>query len=116
MYKIGQLSKLSRVSARTIRYYEELGLLTTALRKNNYRYFSQEHLLQLNHISCCKDLGFSLEEIKRSYTSEKNRALDRHKALQLIAQKEQALINERNAISKKIDSLLMARENLQKNS
>jgi DNA-binding transcriptional MerR regulator len=67
MFKIGDFSKLSRVSVITLRYYDELGLLKPAQvdRFTGYRYYSLDQLPRLNHILALKDLGFSLEETAR---------------------------------------------------
>jgi len=65
MLKIGDLSKLSRVSVKTLRYYDEVGLLRPAQvdRFTGYRYYSFDQLPRLNRILALKDLGFSLEQI-----------------------------------------------------
>src|SRR5512136_2701540 len=65
MLKIGDLSKLSRVSVKTLRYYDETGLLkpTQVDRFTGYRYYSFDQLPRLNRILALKDLGFALEQI-----------------------------------------------------
>jgi len=65
MFKIGDFSKLSQVSVRTLRYYEEVGLLKPVEvdRFTGYRYYTIDQLPRLNRILVLKDLGFSLEQI-----------------------------------------------------
>ncbi len=65
MFKIGDFSKLSQVSVRKLRYYEEMGLLKPIEvdRFTSYRYYSVDQLPRLNRILALKDLGFSLEQI-----------------------------------------------------
>ena len=65
MIKIGDFSKLSLVSVRTLRYYEEMRLLKPVEvdRFTGYRYYSVDQLPRLNRILALKDLGFSLEQI-----------------------------------------------------
>jgi len=65
MFKIGEFSKLSRVSVRMLRHYDQLGLLTPSQTDpfTNYRYYSAEQLPRLNRILALRDLGFSLEQI-----------------------------------------------------
>jgi DNA-binding transcriptional MerR regulator len=65
MFKIGEFSKLSRVSVRMLRHYDQLGLLTPSQtdRFTGYRYYSAEQLPRLNRILALRDLGFSLEQI-----------------------------------------------------
>lgn len=67
MFKIGEFSKLSQVSVKTLRYYDELGLLRPAQvdRFTSYRYYEAQQLAQLYRIMALKDLGLSLEQIKR---------------------------------------------------
>src|SRR5512138_1812941 len=67
MIRIGDFSKLSRISAKTLRYYDEMGLLrpveVDAL--TGYRLYEYSQLSVLHRILALKDLGFSLEEIGR---------------------------------------------------
>src|SRR5215210_6960752 len=67
MFKIGDFSKLSCVSVKTLRYYDELGLLKPAHVDHftGYRFYSADQLPQLNRILALKDLGFSLEQAMR---------------------------------------------------
>lgn len=67
MFKIGDFSKLSRVSIKALRYYDEIGLLKPARvdRFSDYRYYSADQLPRLNRILVLKDLEFSLEQIGR---------------------------------------------------
>lgn len=65
MLKIGHFSKLACVPAKTLRYYDDIGLLKPALvdRESGYRYYSIDQLPRLNRIMALKDLGFSLNQI-----------------------------------------------------
>ncbi|HEY3476368.1 MAG TPA: MerR family transcriptional regulator, partial [Anaerolineales bacterium] len=65
MFKIGEFSRLSRVSVRMLRHYDQLGLLTPSQTDpfTGYRYYSAEQLPRLNRIIALRDLGFSLEQI-----------------------------------------------------
>jgi effector-binding domain-containing protein len=67
MFKIGEFSRLSHVTVKTLRYYDEIGLLKPAEvdRFTNYRYYSASQLPRLNRILALKDLGLSLDEITR---------------------------------------------------
>lgn len=68
MIRIGDFSKLSQVSIKTLRYYDEMGLLKplTVDRFTGYRYYSVNQLPRLNRILALKDLGFSLEQIAKA--------------------------------------------------
>ncbi len=65
MFKIGDFSRLSRVSVRMLRHYDQLRLLTPSQidKFTNYRYYSADQLPRLNRIIALRDLGFSLEQI-----------------------------------------------------
>ena len=67
MFKIGEFSRLSRVSVRMLRHYDRLGLLTPSEtdRFTGYRYYSARQLMSLNRILALKEVGFSLDEIAR---------------------------------------------------
>jgi DNA-binding transcriptional MerR regulator len=64
-FKIGEFSRISRVSVKTLRYYDEIGLLTPVRvdRFTGYRYYSADQLPRLNRTLALKDLGLSLEQI-----------------------------------------------------
>ena len=66
MIRIGDFSKLSRVSVKTLRYYDEMGLLKPVEvdRFTGYRYYEYDQLPRLYRTLALKDLGFSLEEIR----------------------------------------------------
>ena len=72
MLKIGDFSKLSRISIRMLRHYDEIGLLVPACTDNftSYRYYSEDQLPVAGRINALKDMGFSLAtiaEILKSY-------------------------------------------------
>ncbi|MFA7415222.1 MAG: Cu(I)-responsive transcriptional regulator [Rhizobium sp.] len=63
---IGQASTASGVSAKMIRYYEEIGLVRPASRTAaNYRTYGDEEVHRLRFIRRARSLGFSLEETER---------------------------------------------------
>jgi DNA-binding transcriptional MerR regulator len=61
MYRIGQLSKETNITIRTLRYYDELGLLKPSeITAAGYRYYSKADVMKLQHITALKQLGFTL--------------------------------------------------------
>ena len=70
--KIGEFSKLMQVTVKTLRHYEQMGLLLPdeVDRWTGYRYYTIEQMQRLNAIRELKDMGFSLEEIKDLYDDE----------------------------------------------
>ena len=67
MLKIGLFSKLSRVSIRMLRYYDEIGLLHPAYidPESDYRYYREDQLPQIGWITALRDMGFSLADVCR---------------------------------------------------
>ena len=67
MLKIGEFSKLSRVSVRMLRHYDEIGLLKPARidRFTDYRYYREDQLPTAGRIAALKDIGFTLADIAR---------------------------------------------------
>jgi DNA-binding transcriptional MerR regulator len=66
MFRIGDFSRIARVSARLLRFYDEIGLLTPAHAdpQTGYRYYTVAQLSDLNRILVLKELGFSLEQVR----------------------------------------------------
>jgi len=62
--KIGDAAAQAGVTARTLRYYEELGLVEP-IKEGAQREFTSYHVTLVQHIQQLKQLGFSLEEIKQ---------------------------------------------------
>ncbi|MGI8586683.1 MAG: MerR family transcriptional regulator [Chloroflexia bacterium] len=65
MFKIGDFARLTRLSVKTLRYYDEIGLLCAARidRFTGYRYYTADQLPRLNRILALRDLGLSLDRI-----------------------------------------------------
>ena len=65
MFRIGEFSRLARVSVKALRHYDRLGLLRPARTDplTGYRYYSGGQLPRLNGILALKDLGFSLGQV-----------------------------------------------------
>lgn len=67
MYSIGKLAELSKVSVRTLRYYDEIGLLPPAERNaKGHRFYSNEDLSKLHYILTLRNVGLPLESIQKA--------------------------------------------------
>ncbi|MFN8597332.1 MAG: MerR family transcriptional regulator [Anaerolineae bacterium] len=92
MFKIGDFSQLGQVSIRTLRLYDELGLLRPAQidKFTGYRFYTIEQLPRLNRILALKDLGLSLEQIgdllKRDLPADRLRDMLRSKQAEIERQ------------------------------
>lgn len=74
MFKIGEFSKLCKVTIKALRYYDKLGLLKPDYidEDNGYRYYKTEKLKQASEIIMYKNMGFSLEQISKVLVSKPN--------------------------------------------
>src|SRR5438105_476120 len=65
MFRIGEFARLTQVTVKALRYYDEVGLLRPAAvdEETGYRYYSLEQVPRLNRILALKELGLSLEQI-----------------------------------------------------
>ncbi|MBD0303417.1 MAG: MerR family transcriptional regulator [Tolypothrix sp. T3-bin4] len=98
MLKIGDFSKLSLVTVKALRLYDQLGLLKPAHIDHftGYRYYSANQLPRLNRILALKDLGFSLEQIAKLL--EDNLPSDQIRGMLRLKQAElQRLVEEEHA-------------------
>lgn len=65
MYTVRQLSRMAGVTPRTLRYYDQIGLLEpTRTGENGYRYYGEEALLRLQQILLYRQLDLPLDEIR----------------------------------------------------
>ena len=72
MLKIGDFSKLSRISIRMLRHYDEIGLLVPKSTDSftGYRYYGEDQLPEAGQINALKEMGFGLSviaEIRKTY-------------------------------------------------
>lgn len=77
MFKIGEFSKLTQVSIRMLRYYDETGLLKPAKidEWTGYRMYSVEQIPILNRIVYLRDSGFNVSEIAAALSNKDDRLL-----------------------------------------
>lgn len=74
LLRIGEFSRLSQVSIRSLRHYDQIGLLKP-LRidsENHYRYYSLDQLPRINQIIALRKLDFSLEQIRSILETQGN--------------------------------------------
>ena len=104
MFKIGDFSKMCKVTIKALRYYENKDLIKPSYidKTNGYRYYESKQLLQISRIISLKQIGLSIDEIKRIIKEKE--PIDNI----LINKKEelQNTINEYNYQLSKINYLL----------
>lgn len=116
MFTVGEFSRLAQVSSRSLRYYDEIGLLKPIHldRFTGYRYYSAEQMPVLNRILALKDLGLSLDQIRRVLSD--NVSTDEIQGMLLLkkAEIEQQLESELKRI-RNIESRLQSIRNTEAN-
>lgn len=67
LYRIGMFSQLNRVTIKTLRYYDDIGLLKPEYvdEVNGYRYYTSAQLPLLHRILAMKEMNFKIEEIRQ---------------------------------------------------
>ena len=92
MLKIGIFSKLSRISIRMLRYYDDAGLLSPKRVDpfTGYRYYGEDQLPDAERINALRQMGFGIAAVART----QGRADDREQLLLLLKAKEAELCRE----------------------
>jgi DNA-binding transcriptional MerR regulator len=101
LYRIGKVAEQVGVTARTIRYYEELGLLGTgtARERGAHRLYTDADVARLRELISLRDLlGVSLEELKQLVEAEEARALLRERWHATDSSEERRLIAEEGLV------------------
>ena len=104
-YTVNKLSKLAGISARTLRYYDEIGILKPArINSSGYRIYGQSEVTLLQQILFYKELGLPLENIKDIVidpTFDENNALieHHHKLLEKRKQLDLLILNIEKTIA-----------------
>jgi DNA-binding transcriptional MerR regulator len=100
MFRIGDFSRIARVSARLLRFYDEIGLFVPAHAdpQTGYRYYTVAQLTDLNRILVLKELGFTLDQVRDMMRSDLSAAqlrnmllLRRNDVAQALAEETQRL-------------------------
>ncbi|AVE07816.1 MULTISPECIES: MerR family transcriptional regulator [Pseudomonas] len=85
--KIGELEARSGASRHTLRYYEQIGLISAQRRTNNYRIYTEQTLQDLDFIQRAQSMGFSLGEIGEILDAQRNQLIDCADGAKLIEKK-----------------------------
>ncbi|MCT4594014.1 MAG: MerR family transcriptional regulator [Anaeromicrobium sp.] len=98
-YSIGQISEKTGLTTHAIRYYEKEGLLTNIKRnENGIRKFSDDDIIWISLISCLRETGMSIKDIK--YMVDLSL-----KGKHTVAQRKSILENHKKKVQKQIDDL-----------
>lgn len=102
-YTITSLAKQARITVRTLRHYDQLGLLKPSIRKaNGQRIYGDEQFWRLFEIIFFKKVGLSLPKIKKLFLLK-----DYDKAAALVTRKQE-LLKEIKRMQRSVTSIEMA--------
>lgn len=78
MYRIGEFSAKTGATVKTLRYYDEIGLLKPSFvdQFTNYRYYTNDQIKYFEKIEYLKKLSFTLDEIKANLPNIKVEAIE----------------------------------------
>lgn len=94
-YTIAQLSEKFDVNASTLRYYEEIGILSNVERtESGHRVYSEDHVGKLEAINCFKKAGMSISEIKDFFEYEKDEAMFIDDMMSLLRNRSRIMLEE----------------------
>ncbi len=89
---ISQAAKQSGLSAKTIRYYEEIGLIAPAARGDNgYRQYNHKAVEELRFLARAREVGFDLEESRQLLELQRDSSRQSRHARQLVLEKSRQL-------------------------
>lgn len=111
MLKIGEFSRLSRISVRMLRHYDEIGLLApdTVDPETGYRYYSEEQLAAASRITALREMDFSLAAIGEMLRSGERETVD-----SFYCERLRTLTEQMQAIHQRIALVKSARKRLRK--
>ncbi|MBE6170627.1 MerR family transcriptional regulator [Enterococcus casseliflavus] len=107
LYRIGMFSKMNQVTIKTLRYYDEVGLLKPHFidPDNGYRYYISSQLAPLHRLLALRRMGYNIDEIKQVQAGESERRILHRKRQQLMRE-----ITERMAMLTQIEGYLQQEE------
>lgn len=107
--RIGELAGASGVTARTIRYYESIGLLPVPDRRGSHRSYDASNVERLRRIEMLKSLGLSLEEVAEVLTAYADESASAKRHVAEVLRQHLAETDRRLAALKKFRKELVFR-------
>ncbi|MBK5553972.1 MerR family transcriptional regulator [Pseudomonas sp. TH03] len=97
---IGKAAQLSGTTIKSIRHYEDIGLLPPPQREGKYRVYSLQSVELLSFIKCAQQLGFRLKEMQAILQDHRGQELPWDLANKAIADKKQELMTRIEGLQK----------------
>lgn len=103
IYTINQVSEITHLSKPTIRYYEDIGLLSNIIRdKNNIRLFSDDNIMRLRMIQCLRRTGMGIEVIRHYIDISNENPMSVEERYSIIIQQEKILLEKKDEIEEQL--------------
>ena len=98
-WSIVEVARLAGVSSRTLRHYDDVGLVTPAhVGANGYRYYGRAELLRLQEVLVLRELGLPLDAIARVLATTTDRTA-------VLREHQQTLLAERDRLTRLADAV-----------
>ena len=89
---ISEAARLSGLSAKTIRYYEDIELIAPAERGDNgYRQYNHRAVEELHFLARAREVGFDLQECRQLLDLQRNHSRQSRHARELVLEKSEQL-------------------------
>ena len=95
---IGKAAQRSGTTIKSIRHYEDIGLLPPPQRRGNYRVYSEQSVERLMFIKCAQQLGFKLKEMLAILVVHHGQALPWDVVRNAITDKKQSVLEQIQAL------------------
>ncbi|MFE8699688.1 MerR family transcriptional regulator [Cytobacillus sp. FJAT-54145] len=103
VFTIGEFGKRARITVRTLRFYEQLGLLTpTEQNSSGHKLYGLKELAKLQQIQSLKFIGYSLQEIKEILKDDTEAIFELERSLPL---QHKLLIEKRDELNRAIEAV-----------
>lgn len=112
LFTIGEMAELFQINIRTLRYYDDIGLLCpeTVNPETGYRYYSTKQFERLNTIKYLRTLNMPLEKMKQFFQNRNARVMEQILEDQLLATRDQLaqLQNMERKLTRRLEQLRYA--------
>ncbi|MBE6088861.1 MAG: MerR family transcriptional regulator [Clostridium beijerinckii] len=102
-YTINEVSKITKLSKPTIRYYEDIGLLQGIARdKNNIRLFSDDQIMRLRMIQCMRSTGMGIDLIRHYIGLSNEDKIGLKERYSIVLEQEEILLAKKEEIERQL--------------
>ncbi|OXS74194.1 MULTISPECIES: MerR family transcriptional regulator [Domibacillus] len=111
-WKVGELAKLTGLTVRTLRYYDQIGLFSPSDHSNSgHRLYNKSDILKLQNIQSLKQIGLSLEDVQSVVDDSNSESTSHILAIQMARLKEDIRIQQK--LLKELENVLALSRNKQ---